>query len=154
MIKRLYLNDIKTVKDILDLQLVSYKIEADIIGFYEIPTLKDTVSTLKNCGEVFYGYFIEEVLAGIISYKIEDNILDIHRLAVHPSFFKRGIARQLLCSVEEYNYNISKVIVSTGKENNPAVELYLKMGYKKIEDVQVEKEFYLTSFSKNFTTLH
>ena len=154
MIKRLYLNDIKTVEDILDLQLSSYKIEADIIGFYEIPPLRDTINTLKDCGETFYGHFIEEVLAAIISYKIEDGILDIHRLAVHPSFFKGGIAKQLLCFVEEHNYNISEITVCTGKENKPAVELYLKMGYKKIEDVQVEKEFYLTSFSKNFTTLH
>lgn len=152
MIKALYLNDIKTVKDILDLQLASYKIEADIIGFYEIPTLKDTIYTLKSCGETFYGYFLEEVLTGIISYKIEDNILDIHRVAVQPSFFKMGIAKKLLSFIEEHNYNVRKIIVCTGKANKPAVELYLKMGYKKIEDIQVEKEFYLTSFSKNFTT--
>jgi ribosomal protein S18 acetylase RimI-like enzyme len=149
MIRKLNLNDIKTLKEILDLQLASYKVEADIIGFYEIPPLKDTIDKLEHCDEVFYGYFIEEVLAGIISYKIEDKILDIHRVAVHPSFFKRGIANQLLCFVEEQKLDIVKIIVSTGKENKPVVSLYMKNGYKKVEDVQIEKDIYLTSFEKD-----
>lgn len=152
MIKELYLNDIKTVKDILELQLLAYKVEADIIGFYEIPPLKDTINTLKNCGEIFYGYFIGDVIAGIISYKTENSILDIHRVAVHPSFFRMGIAKKLLFFIEEHNNGVSKIIVSTGKDNKPAVELYLKMGYKRIKDIEIENNFYLTSFYKNFTT--
>ena len=148
MIKKLNLEDIEVVKKILDLQLASYRVEADIIGVDGIPPLKDTISALKASNEVFYGYFIEEVLAGIISYKIENCIIDIHRVAVHPSFFRRGIAEQLISFVEENNKNIAKIIVGTGRKNKPAVSLYLKKGYHKTGDMEVEKDFYITSFEK------
>ena len=148
MIKKLNLENIEVIKEILDLQLASYRVEADIIGFDGIPPLKDTVCTLKESKEEFYGYFIEEVLAGIISYKIKNSILDIHRVAVHPSFFRRSIAEQLISFVEENNKNIAKIIVGTGRENKPAVSLYLKKGYHKTEDMEVEKDFYITSFEK------
>lgn len=67
MIKKLNLKDIEIAKNVLELQMASYKIEAEIIGFHEIPPLKDTLESLMVCDEVFYGYHINDVLAGIIS---------------------------------------------------------------------------------------
>lgn len=147
MMKQLNLKDEKVLEKILDVQIASYKIEAEIIGFDEIPPLKDTINTLKQCNETFYGYFIDDILAGIVSYKIENDTLDIHRVAVHPSFFKRGIAKELINFVEKIN-NIKNIIVCTGKENIPAVNLYMKNGYKKIKDIKIKEGFYLTSFEK------
>ncbi len=147
MIKQLNLKDEKVLEKILNVQIASYKIEAEIIGFDEIPPLKDTINTLKQCNETFYGYFIDDILAGIVSYKIENDTLDIHRVAVHPSFFKRGIAKELINFVEKIN-NIKNIIVCTGKENIPAVKLYMKNGYKKIKDIKIKEGFYLTSFEK------
>jgi ribosomal protein S18 acetylase RimI-like enzyme len=148
MIKKLDLNDRETLKSILSLQFASYRIEADLIGFDEIPPLKDTEETLGASGETFYGYFVEETLAGIISYKVEDSVLDIHRVAVHPSFFKRGIAKKLLAHIEKENIWVDKIIVSTGTENKPAVELYLNNGFKKVRDIEVAKNFFITCFEK------
>ena len=148
MIEKLNLQDTKVAKYVLELQLASYKIEADIIGFYEIPTLKDTIDSLKKCSEIFYGYFINDVLAGIISYKIIETVLDIHRVAIHPLFFKKGIASKLIHFIEGLEINISKIIVCTGKDNLPAVTLYLKNGYKSIKDFEISKGIYLTEFEK------
>ncbi|WP_291578641.1 GNAT family N-acetyltransferase [Clostridium sp. UBA6640] len=147
MIKQLDLKDEKVIEKILDIQIASYKIEAEIIGFDEIPPLKDTINSLKQCNETFYGYFIEDILVGIISYKIENNTLDIHRIAVHPSFFKRGIAKELINFIEKIN-DTKNIIVCTGKENIPAVNLHMKNGYKKIKDIKIKEGFYLTSFEK------
>lgn len=148
MIKKLDLKNIETAEQVLEIQFASYKIEADIIGFYDIPTLKDSVYSLKLCDEVFYGYYLEGRLAGIISYKICDNILDIHRVAVHPDFFRRGIAGELISLVEKLDSNIEKIIVCTGKDNLPAVKLYLKNGFQKKKDIEADKNFYLTEFQK------
>jgi ribosomal protein S18 acetylase RimI-like enzyme len=147
MIKQLDLKDEKILEKILDIQIASYKIEAEIIEFDEIPPLKDTINSLKQCNETLYGYFIDDILAGIISYKIENDTLDIHRVAVHPSFFKRGIAKELINFVEKID-KIKNIIVCTGKENIPAVNLYMKNGYKKIKDIKIKEGFYLTSFEK------
>ena len=148
MIKKLNLKETETAKNVLELQIASYKVEAEIIGFYEIPPLKDTINSLKECDEIFYGYHIKDTLAGIISYKIIDDVLDIHRVAVHPQFFKMGIAGKLINFVEGLESNITKVVVCTAKRNLPAINLYLKNGYKDIKDIEISKNIYLTEFEK------
>ena len=50
--------------------------------------------------------------------------------------------------VEELESNVKKVIVCTGKENLPAVNLYLKNGYKKKKDIQIRSDVYITEFEK------
>ena len=148
MIKRLDLQDKETAEKALELQVASYKIEAQIIDFYDIPPLKDTIESLRKCDEIFYGYFIDEVLAGIISYKVIENTLDIHRVAVHPSFFRMGIAKKMVNFIEGIEAGINKVVVCTGKKNQPAVNLYLKNGYKKTEDIEIGRNVFLTAFEK------
>lgn len=150
MIKRLNLHDTEVVKNVLELQKASYIFEANLIDFYEIPPLIDTIDSLKESDEVFYGYYVEDVLAGVISYKRIDDVLDIHRLAIKPRFFHMGIAGRLINFVEELDNSINKVIVSTGKDNIPAVNLYLKNGYKKTKDFEISQGIYLTQFEKTF----
>lgn len=148
MIEKLDLKDIETARRVLELQISSYKIEAEIIGFKEIPPLKDTIDSLSLCDEIFYGYHINDILAGIISFKIIDNVLDIHRVAIHPAFFRMGIAGKLINFIEGLESNINKVVVCTGKENLPAVNLYLKNGYKKKKHIEISNGIYLTEFEK------
>lgn len=148
MIKRLNLKDENISKSVLEVQLASYKVEADIIGFQELPPLKDTIISLKECEENFYGYYLNEVLAGIISYKVTDNVLDIHRVAVHPSFFRMGIADKLINYVEKLESNINKIIVCTSMLNQPAINLYLKNGYRKTKNIEIRENLFLTEFEK------
>lgn len=153
MIKELDLKDSCLVEEILNIQKASYLVAAEIIGFYDIPTLKDTVETIKASGESFYGYYLGEVLVGIISFKTEGEILDIYRIAIHPSFFRKGIAEKLLRFIESLHKGISKIIVATGKENIPAVKFYIKNGFKKVNDIEIKEGIYLTSFEKEVGTM-
>jgi len=148
MIRLLDLNEIEIVRDILALQKASYIIEAELINFYEIPPLKDTFETIKECDEIFFGYYINESLAGIISYKISEKVLDIHRVAIHPRFFRRGVAGKLIAFIENLQRDISKIEVCTGKKNTPAINLYLKNGYKEVKDIEIGEGIYLTMFNK------
>lgn len=148
MLKKLDLKDIETVSHILELQITAYKIEAEIMDFYDILPLKDTVESLQVCDETFYGYRINGSLAGMISYKIIEDTLDIHRVAVHPSFFRMGIANKMIHFIEGLECNIEKMVVCTGKKNQPAVNLYLKNGYKKKRDIEVGRGVYITEFEK------
>jgi ribosomal protein S18 acetylase RimI-like enzyme len=136
MIVKLQLNNNEEVLKILNLQLAAYRVEAAIMGFDEIPPFYDTMDTLRTCGETFYGYFIKDTLAGIVSYKLEDKILDIYRVAVHPCFFRRGIADQLLSYIEKLNVSATKIIVSSGRENKPAINLYLKGVLEKVKIIK------------------
>ena len=148
MINKLNLKDDITSKSVLELQMASYKIEAEIIGFQELPPLKDTIKSLKESEEIFYGYYINDVLTGIISFKIIENVLDIHRVEVHPDFFRMGIAEKLINYVEKLESKIEKITVCTGSTNLPAVNLYLKNGYRKTENIEISQNVYLTEFVK------
>ncbi|MCR1900223.1 GNAT family N-acetyltransferase [Irregularibacter muris] len=153
MIERLDLEDHKTTKKILELQKSAYKVEAELIGFYEIPPLKDTVESLKACGEIFYGYYIQDILAGMVSYKIVENVLDIHRVAVDPLYFRRGIANKLIHFIEDLERNVDRAVVCTGKKNLPAIHLYKENGYQKKREFEIAEGIYMIELEKNATPI-
>ena len=137
-----------TNKQILELQLSSYRVEAELINYYNIPPLLDTTHSLANSGETFYGFYENQVLAGIISFKTENQVLDIHRLAVHPVFFRQGIARKLLRFVEISFEKITSIKVSTGLNNFPAIKLYTNNAYSETGIFEVEPGLFIASFKK------
>jgi ribosomal protein S18 acetylase RimI-like enzyme len=149
LIKKIDITDPKIANDVLKVQIPSYKVEAKIINYYDIPPLKDTVETLQACNETFFGYYINEVLCGAISIKIENNLIDIHRLIVSPKHFRKGIAKMLLEFIESNYQDIKTIIVSTGAKNVPAVNFYMQNGFTKIEEISVNEHLSLASFQKN-----
>lgn len=147
---------------VLELQRVSYRIEAELIGSSLIPPLRETLEELQSSGEVFHGWFEdatqpvrcclqgqEDRLLGFISHKFEENILDIYRVAVHPDGFRRGIARQLLEFVLKLEPSATRAIVQTGSLNVPACKLYLSFGFEILERKEVVPGLELTLFSKD-----
>ena len=140
------LNMIMECAEVLDLQRKSYKIEADLIGTDEIPPLKETFDQLQGCGETFIGCYIDGRLAGAVSYIKEGKMLDIHRMMVHPDFFRRGIAKKLIAQLEQIGY--SEMLVSTGAANIPAVGLYEKIGFERQKDSVVGDGLVLANFRK------
>lgn len=148
MITELKLYHPETLNQILAMQRASYKIEADLIGFYAIPPLVETKKNLKNCGESFFGYYIKDILAGFISYRIDGEILGICRVAVHQDYFRMGIASALLDHVLSLFPDARKAVVSTGKKNLPAASLYLKHGFIKTGDAEIEDNIFVTEYEK------
>lgn len=148
-IKRLDLSDEGTVEEIWRLQHASYPIEAELIGFDRIPPLMDTLRSLRECGEQFYGYFVEDELAGAISTESEQpGELTICRMMVHPRFFRRGIAGSLLDHVLNGNPDVKTFIVSTGLRNTPAVNLYEKKGFVQTSVQEAAPNVPLATFHK------
>jgi ribosomal protein S18 acetylase RimI-like enzyme len=135
-------------EDVLKIQIPSYMVEAELIDYYEIPPLKDTVDTLQQCGETFYGYYLNDELSGVISIKIGKGIMDIHRLMIHPKHFRKGIARMLLEFIESNEEDFETIIVSTGTKNAPAINFYEKSGFSITEETRVTERLSLTSFKK------
>jgi ribosomal protein S18 acetylase RimI-like enzyme len=150
MIKPIRIKLDHNAKMVLDVQIPSYLVEAELIQSHDLPPLKDTIDSLQQCDETFYGYFDDNTmqLLGAISYKIEDAVLDIHRLIVHPDSFRRGIANALLTYIQTLATDCTKIIVSTGAANVPAKELYLKHNFHAIGVIEVLPNLFITSFEK------
>ncbi|MDQ1146473.1 ribosomal protein S18 acetylase RimI-like enzyme [Bacillus sp. SORGH_AS 510] len=148
MIKVIDLQEIGLAKELLELQRASYLVEAKLINFFEIPPLKESLEELIECGETFLCYFEEKSLAGAISYSVDEDELTICRMVVHPDHFRKGIAQKLLSEVESRNSQISVYKVSTGKDNPPAKNLYLKNGFTFLSDIEVVPGLYISNFEK------
>ena len=96
MIQKIKISQAREAVQILELQRLSYRIEADLIGSEAIPALNETLEQLQDCTETFYGFLEGQKIVGAISFKLEHDTLDIHRIMVHPNHFRKGIACALL----------------------------------------------------------
>jgi len=150
VIKQLDIRNLSVLENIVELQKASYKIEADLIGFDNIPPLHDTTDSISESDETFYGLYVGGQLAGIVSYIVEGGVFDIYRLAVHPKFFRMGIGDQLLNHILKIGADefVDKFVVSTGMKNEPARKLYLKNGFEFIGDKEVAGGLKISTFEK------
>ncbi|KMZ41547.1 MULTISPECIES: GNAT family N-acetyltransferase [Bacillales] len=146
MIVRLDLQDEQTVQKLWNMQKRAYRVEAELIGTEDIPPLRESVEQLRACGETFYGYIEGDELAGAVSFMIEGETLDIHRMIVDPIHFRKGIASQLLASVHEHG--CSKIVVATGSLNEPAVRLYERHEFTLTDKKEVKPGLWLSFFEK------
>jgi ribosomal protein S18 acetylase RimI-like enzyme len=151
MIKKIVLNTEKITTELISLQRASYAVEAEIIGYYDIPPLKETAEDLMNCGETFFGFYLGEQLAGAISFTLDSPAAaSICRMIVHPNHFRKGIAQQLLDYLELKLQGMDSMEVSTGKLNSPAITLYKKNGFHWLEDIEVAPDLIISRFLKIF----
>ncbi|WP_042149958.1 GNAT family N-acetyltransferase [Paucisalibacillus sp. EB02] len=149
MIKEIDILNKENTEHILSIQLDSYFVEAKIIGLYDLPPLRDTIESLQQSGERFFGYYMDETLCGVVSIKIEKEEIDIHRLFVHPNYFRKGIAQGLLDFLET-NFSAKTMKVATGSKNHPAVKFYLKNKFQRINEMVVDNQISLSFFKKEF----
>ncbi|GIX59035.1 N-acetyltransferase [Bacillus paranthracis] len=149
MIQKLIPTSHNTATSILNIQIPAYEIEAKYINSTAIPRLYDTVADIQSCDEIFYGYFYEDTLAGFISFKIDEEEVDIHRLVVSPDHFHKGIATKLLLYVFDMFSPSKTYIVQTGKGNTPALSLYKKHGFIEVKEIILPDGVVLTSLEKS-----
>ncbi|GGA36661.1 hypothetical protein GCM10007416_06980 [Kroppenstedtia guangzhouensis] len=147
MMKELDITDRKVAQQVLDLQLSSYRVEAELTGFDGIPPLRDTVEMLISSGETFYGWYLGGELAGAVSYKLEEKVLDIHRVMVHPRHFRKGVATALLQSLLDSTTAVHRVEVRTGSLNHPARKLYRRLGFIEVGEEETAPGFWMTRFT-------
>ncbi|WP_426448137.1 GNAT family N-acetyltransferase [Paenibacillus sp. S-38] len=144
MIVRLDLTDPTTARSLLQVQTPSYLVEAELIGFHGIPALKDTVESLAQSGETFYGSFTGSELAGAAAYELDGDTMEITRLVVHPKFFRRGIGGSLIRFLLGLDLGVKGYRVSTGAKNGPAKQLYTNYGFTEAGELEVAPQVFLT----------
>lgn len=132
MIEKLQNNKVETSYQIHLIFQLSYAVEAELLGATDFPPLKRSLESYLKSNNLFFGYFENKELAGIVEIEYKENCTEINSLVVSPAFFRNGIARKLLEFV--FNRLDSKLFsVETGASNEPATELYKKLGFKEIK---------------------
>ncbi|ANU20334.1 hypothetical protein BBI15_08950 [Planococcus plakortidis] len=144
MITEIDQTDEKTARDIQSIQRPAYRIEAELMGFHDIPHISETIEEIQQSQETFLGYR-DDYLKGFISFKEEGGIAEIYRLVVDPLQFRQGIARSLVDHFLQQTH-AAEVIVSTGTANVPARKLYESFGFKEEETFEVAPGVTCTQF--------
>lgn len=130
-IVKLNLQDEIMLDELWSLQHKAYRLEAEIIGFRDIPPLLETRDMLSRVTEEFYGCFdeTEELLGAVAVTQESPGKLTVTRMMVSPDHFRQGVAGRLLEFIFARYAEMEQFIVSTGKLNLPAVTLYTKHGF-------------------------
>ena len=93
-------------------------------------TIKEDLKTSKTVA-----LFDEQLHAylAFISFRESDELIDIMALGVHPDFMGKGYMKRLLTELQTYSREASKaILLEVHEENQPAIELYNRMGFQKI----------------------
>lgn len=134
-------------QQLFSLQKKAYAVEAELIKYSGIPPLLETFDQFSRCQETFIVFFVDDVIAGAISYKDESGRVEICRMIVHPDHFRKGIANTLLTHLQK-TVPWEKLTVSTGALNQPARKLYEKNGFLHTKDVEVAPKFFISLYEK------
>lgn len=149
MITLLDQRDPLIAEQIYQLQQASYAVERDLIEYPDFPPLAVIAQEIQDEPDTFLGYWEDGYLAGVLSFTLTPSLLDIGRLIVHPHYFRRGIASQLLQAVADYVTPTMRITVSTAEKNLPAVRLYQKHGYHLTERTLLPDGLVLVRFFKS-----
>ncbi len=148
MIEKLENKDIEIANQIRSVFLASYAVEAKLLNATDFPPLKRGLESYVECSNDFFGYTTNQKLGGIIEIKHENNFTDIQSLVVHPNFFRKGIANQLM----EYvltSFNDKPFMVETGVKNEPAKTLYKKFSFIEVHQWETNHGIRKIRFKRN-----
>ncbi|WP_137937849.1 N-acetyltransferase [Chitinivorax sp. B] len=113
------------------LQQLAYRLEAELIGFPDLPPLHETVEELAQLRETLLTVKDGSgALIGILGWVCEDGQVDICRLAIHPRHTRQGWGQRLLQALFEITAGTAATwSVTTAVANTPALALYRKLGF-------------------------
>jgi ribosomal protein S18 acetylase RimI-like enzyme len=147
-VKLLDLADAGVAAGVLELHRLSYAVEARLIGSDRIPPLHESLEELQACGETFLGAYVDGRLAAVVSWKFDGATIDVHRLAVKPDFFRRGIGVALLRAALRSEPEARRAIAQTGAANKPAKQLYRSEGFVEVGEREVLPGLWITQFER------
>lgn len=134
-------NDPERVAAVFAIQRAAYQKEAEILGVESLPPLQETARDIQlTSDEILVALDGERAVGAIfLEGSANDLSLTISKLVVDPQYFRRGVGRRLVELVLQREFN-SRLRVTTGAANIPAVSLYQTLGFTVVREFAVEHE--------------
>lgn len=78
-----------------------------------------------------YNYMDGETVLGYLEIRLVDGVVDVMNLFVNEENRRQGIGTKLMNKmIDEEDY--SRIMLEVNENNNPAIRLYNKLGFKEI----------------------
>ncbi len=119
-------------KEILALQKLAFKIEAEIYNDFNIPPLVQTLKDIEDDfrRQLFLKATIDGRIIGSVRAFAEKETCFIGRLIVHPDFQNLGIGTKLMNEIESLFMICKRFELFTGDRSEKNLYLYKKIGYE------------------------
>jgi hypothetical protein len=105
---------------IVYIQRSAYSVEACLIGFDGIPQLDEAAEDVMALNNLQWrGVFDGNALAGVIAWQIEQDVIEIDRLAIDPRFARRGHGRQIERPSSRREPTMDPLAISTRARASP-----------------------------------
>ncbi|NLM59463.1 MAG: GNAT family N-acetyltransferase [Clostridium sp.] len=144
---------ISDLEEILALQKLAYRSEAEICNDFSIPPLLQTIEDIKN--EYAYKTFLKAVdsgrIIGSVRANVNNNSCYIGKLIVHPDYQNKGIGTALMNSIENYFMGCERYELFTGQKSVKNLYLYKKLGYKVFKEEKISEKLALVYLEKKVT---
>lgn len=140
----------KDLKEILELQYISFKSEAEMIGSTDIPALKQTYEGIVE--DFHHGMILkllneeDKIIGSVRAFETGDSI-EIARLMVHPDYRRKGLATLLLEEIEKY-YRGKRLELYTCTRSLCNIVLYESAGYTQYKTIRGDSELDFVYFEK------
>ena len=122
------------IPEILALQKVAYRSEAEMYGDLSVPAMRQSLTELTADFErmIFLkGMVNGKIVASVRGYDDGQGTAHILRLIVHPYFQGRGYAQRLVTTLEKAFPQCKRFEIVTGHRSERNLHLYGKLGYKR-----------------------
>jgi GNAT superfamily N-acetyltransferase len=113
---------------VLELQHAAYAIEAELIGYPDLPPLHETLETLQATKEELWLCSEGDELVGVVGLEQQGDELVIARLFVAPRRLRRGVGWARVSHALSLASG-RRVRGGTGARNAPALALYRRFGF-------------------------
>jgi ribosomal protein S18 acetylase RimI-like enzyme len=124
--------DINDAPAILALQKMAFRSEAELYNNYKLPPLLQSLESIKEDFAVyrFFKLLIENQIVGSLKVRlIDNNILWIGRLIIHPEFQNRGLGKALMQFIEQEYQQVAGFELFTGEKSIRNIHFYKGQGY-------------------------
>ena len=137
-------------KEILDLQKLAYRSEAELYNDYAIPPLTQTLEEMKSDfkNQLFIKACVDGNIVGSVRAYIKQDTCFIGRLMVHPDFQNQGIGTQLINEIEKRFNQARRYELFTGYRSESNLYLYQKLGYRLFKTERISEQVSLLYLEK------
>jgi ribosomal protein S18 acetylase RimI-like enzyme len=145
---------ISDAEEILVLQKLAYRSEAEIYNDFNIPPLVQTLESIEKDFE--NQYFLKAVMDGKIIGSVraytKEGTCYIGRLIVHPDFQNRGIGTDLMNEIERIFNTCRRFELFTGDKSERNLYFYQKLGYKIFKKAKITDQTNIVFLEKKTET--
>lgn len=119
-------------REILALQKLVFREEAELYDDWEIPPLTQTLEDLQRemQEQVFLKALLGTQIIGAVRARLEEITCHIGRLMVHPEWQRCGIGTRLMKEIEARFPVVRRFEVFTGSRSEGNIRLYRRLGYE------------------------